>query len=130
MDLNQITVDVGDLERSAGFYELLGMRRIVWSPPRYARFEAASGSSTLSLHHAPDVRGGVALYFECDDVDAEVMRLKTTGLVFVCEPVDQSWRWREAWLRDPDGHKICIYHAGLDRRFPPWRLTVTGEEEK
>jgi hypothetical protein len=22
------------------------------------------------------------------------------------------WSWREAHLRDPDGHHLCFYHAG------------------
>jgi hydroxymethylpyrimidine/phosphomethylpyrimidine kinase len=34
----------------------------------------------------------------------------------------QSWLWREAWLRDPAGNAVCLYHAGANRRFPPWRL--------
>jgi len=130
MDLNQLTVDVTDLERSAKFYELLGMTCIVWSPPRYARFEAMSGSSTLSLHCADNISSSIALYFETDDVDSRVESLEAVGVIFESQPVDQTWRWREAWMRDPDGHRICIYHAGLDRRFPPWRISVDGEEKK
>lgn len=122
MDLNQITVDATDLNRSAAFYETLGLHRIVWSPPNYARYEAPNGSTTLSLHLVEEVRGGVALYFESDDMDSDVARLKAAGLSFETDPKDQTWRWREAWLRDPDGHRICIYHAGPDRRFPPWRV--------
>ena len=37
-------------------------------------------------------------------------------------PVDQDWLWREARLADPSGNIICIYHAGENRRFPPWRI--------
>ena len=37
-------------------------------------------------------------------------------------PTDQSWLWREAYLKDPDGNLICLYHAGANRRFPPWRI--------
>jgi hydroxymethylpyrimidine/phosphomethylpyrimidine kinase len=36
--------------------------------------------------------------------------------------VDQRWLWREAWLKDPAGNEICIYHAGENRRLPPWRI--------
>jgi hydroxymethylpyrimidine/phosphomethylpyrimidine kinase len=32
------------------------------------------------------------------------------------------WLWREARLRDPSGNEICLYHAGANRRFPPWRI--------
>lgn len=123
MDLNQITIDVSDLERSSRWYEALGLRKIVWSPPRYARFECPMGSATLSLHRAEGpIACGAALYFEVADVDARVASLEAAGLAFAGPPVDQSWRWREAWTRDPDGHRICIYRAGPERRFPPWRV--------
>lgn len=127
MDLNQVTLDVSDLERSAAFYERLGLKRIVWSPPRYARYECPSGSSTLSLHASETVAaGGAAIYFEVDNVDDAVARLTQSGLAFITPPADQRWRWREAWLADPDGRKVCIYHAGPDRRFPPWRVDGEG----
>ena len=37
-------------------------------------------------------------------------------------PLDRDWLWREARLTDPSGNVICIYHAGENRRFPPWRI--------
>jgi hydroxymethylpyrimidine/phosphomethylpyrimidine kinase len=39
MRLNQVTVPLVDYEASVAFYKLLGLRLIVDSPPRYARFE-------------------------------------------------------------------------------------------
>ena len=56
------------------------------------------------------------------DVDATVDELLHQGLVFDAEPVDQPWLWREAHLRDPAGNCLCIYHAGENRRNPPWRM--------
>lgn len=123
MDLNQITVPCDDYDASVNFYRLLGLRLIVDSPPRYARFETAAGT-TLSLH-ADAVsanRGGVVVYFEVDDVDARVSELVERGVTFETEPVDQDWLWREAYLRDPAGNRLCIYKAGQNRRFPPWRV--------
>ena len=38
-------------------------------------------------------------------------------------PTDQPWLWREAYLNDPDGNPLCLYHAGENRLNPPWRLT-------
>ena len=123
MDLNQITLSTANLENAAAFYEKLGLKRIVWSPPRYARFECMSGSSTLSLHHEDEAQvGGVAIYFETDRLDERVVELEQAGLRFDSQPEDKSWRWREAWLKDPDGHRVCLYFAGQDRRFPPWRI--------
>ena len=130
MDLNQVTLETSDLEKAAAFYETLGLKRIVWSAPRYARFECASGSSTLSLHYADDVTPqGTALYFETEALDAVVSALVEAGLRFDSLPEDKDWRWREAWLRDPDGRRLCLYHAGPDRRFPPWRVTEKAADD-
>lgn len=122
MDLNQVTIPCNDYDASVSFYRRLGLRQIVDSPPGYARFEADNGA-TFSLHHAVlTENSGVVVYFEVDDVDATVNRLKSKGLVFDQKAVDQSWLWREAYLRDPAGNRVCIYHAGENRRYPPWRL--------
>jgi len=122
MDLNQITIPCVDYDESVAFYTKLGLRQIVDSPPRYARFESSSGT-TLSIHEADATTlPTVTIYFEADDVDAQVSRLKADGLDFESDLVDQEWLWREAYLRDPAGNRLCIYHAGENRRFPPWRI--------
>jgi catechol 2,3-dioxygenase-like lactoylglutathione lyase family enzyme len=124
MKLNQVTVPALDLERSIAFYRTLGLKLIVKSA-EYARFEVGDGSDTFSLHLTADARGapnGPHIYFECEDLDARVGELKAKGIVFDSDPVDQRWLWREAWLTDPAGVKLCLYHAGEMRRFPPWRL--------
>ena len=123
MNLNQITLPCSDLAASVQFYRQLGFRQIVSSPPQYARFECDSGA-TFSLDLTPDRAGetGVVVYFEVDNVDAAVTRLKAAGLTFESDPVDQPWSWREAYLRDPAGNSLCIYSAGSYRRFPPNRL--------
>ena len=124
MRLNQVTAPCRDLDASIAFYRLFGLKLIVKSP-HYARFELPEGDATFSLHvtdgaiptaHAPH------LYFECADVDAEVARLKMAGAVFEHEPKLQTWLWYEAWLRDPAGNALCLYHAGENRKHPPWRI--------
>ena len=123
MDLNQVTVPCVDYEQSVAFYTTLGLHQIVASPPRYARFETASGT-TISIHlvkkNPPD--SNTTIYFEVEDVDAEVLRLKAAGLQFDGETQDQAWLWREARLRDPAGNRVCIFYAGENRRYPPWRI--------
>lgn len=123
MALNQVTLPATDLTRSVEFYERLGLRLIVDSVPRYARFECPDGGSTLSLHHVESVppEHGVTVYFESAGLDAKVKHLRAAGLD-VEDPVDQSWNWRETRVEDPDGNVICLYWAGQDRRFPPWRV--------
>ena len=121
MNLNQVTVQVADIPAARVFYETLGLTLIV-SSPHYARF-LCPGGATFSIHLASHVRAnGIAVYFECQDLDERVAALKTAGLAFNVDPVDQTWLWREAWLRDPDGNRICLYFAGDNRINPPWRL--------
>jgi RimJ/RimL family protein N-acetyltransferase/catechol 2,3-dioxygenase-like lactoylglutathione lyase family enzyme len=120
---NQATVPARDLERSIAFYATLGFRLIV-KAAHYARFEIGDGQATFSLHvgETEGAANGPHLYFECIDLDARVAELKSKGIVFDDGPVDQSWLWREAWLSDPAGNRLCLYWAGENRRFPPWRL--------
>lgn len=124
MNLNQVTVPCLDLEKSVDFYRRLGLRLIVHDPPRYARFECPSGNSSFSLHLADRVDSASApvVYFELEDIDQRVKDLEATGLVFDSAPRDQPWLWREAHIRDPAGNVLCLYHAGSNRLFPPWRL--------
>jgi len=123
VDLNQVTIPSQDYEASVKFYIRLGLRQIVDSPPRYARFETESGT-TLSIHQveSDSTSRGVVIYFEVADVDEVVETLGRKGLEFESAPVDQSWLWREAYLQDPYGNRVCIYHAGQNRRYPPWRI--------
>jgi len=124
MRLNQVTVPALDLARSIAFYQALGLKLIVESDS-YARFEVGDGTDTFSLHVTKDASGaanGPHVYFECDDLDARVAELKAKGIAFDNDPKDQSWLWREAWLTDPAGVKLCLYAAGENRRYPPWRL--------
>ncbi|MFN7929267.1 MAG: VOC family protein [Blastocatellia bacterium] len=62
------------------------------------------------------------IYFECERLDDVVAQLKQQGIAFDADPQDQSWLWREAYLRDPDGNVICLYWAGENRLNPPWRI--------
>ena len=114
--LNQVTLPRA--EASDAFYRALGLEQIVATDDaHYARFEAAGGA-TLST----EAGAAPTLFFECDDLDAEVTRLRAAGIVFDQFPTDQPWNWREARLTDPAGNALCLYQAGEHRRFPPWRL--------
>lgn len=125
MRLNQVTVATRDVERAIAFYRALGLRLIVHSP-HYARFVCPEGRSTFSVHLSDGpVASSTVVYFECDDLDERVAALKRDGLVFDADPADQSWLWREARLRDPDGNPVCLFHAGTNRIDPPWRVEST-----
>lgn len=123
--LNQVTVPITDLARSIEFYRGLGLLLIVRDESAgYARFLLPDGGSTFSVHlaDAPIAPSQVVIYFECDDLDARYARLSIAGYRFTSPPTDQTWLWREAMLVDPDGQQICLFHAGVNRTDPPWRL--------
>ena len=118
---NQVTVSVTNLEKSFEFYKRLGLLPIVKSP-HYARFIVPGNEATFSLHLADTVNSTTVIYFETSNVDETVKRLKNDGFQFAVEPANQVWQWREAYMQDPDGNKICIYYAGNVRLNPDWRL--------
>jgi hydroxymethylpyrimidine/phosphomethylpyrimidine kinase len=128
MRLNQVTVPLVDYAASVAFYRALGLKLIVDEPPRYARFECpdADGGepATFSIEQVEGWRGGdwPEIWFEVADVDAEAKRLVAAGIAIETPPETMSYLWRVMTVRDPAGNRVTIYHAGENRRFPPWRV--------
>lgn len=127
MRFNHVTLLVSDLERSKAFYRTLGLTQIVDVPPRYARFVFPGGDATLSVEVMEDqpapVTGSAQLFFQCEEVDAKVAELKAKGLTFYQDPADMFYLWREARLRDPDGHDVRLYADATGARLnPPWKI--------
>ncbi len=127
MNLNQVTLPATDVAAAIAFYQALGLKLIVHTGPHYARFECPDGDATFSVHRVegPVVPNGTVVYFECDDLDARVAELQARGVVFSQPPTDERWLWREARLSDPSGNTVCLYHAGRNRKHPPWRRADT-----
>lgn len=123
MNLNQVTIPSKDVVQAIAFYKKLGLKLIVHSHDGYARFECPDGDSTFSIHQVADlpIGFGVIVYFEVDDVSATINDLIAKGIEIDELPQEQSWLWREARLKDLDGNSIIIYHAGENRKNPPWR---------
>jgi catechol 2,3-dioxygenase-like lactoylglutathione lyase family enzyme len=125
MRLNQITVGSVDLAKSEEFYLALGLRLIVKDEEHYLRFECPVGEATFSVERVgsvpPDEQ--TTIYFESDDLDDVYSRLVDAGIRVDQPPQDMPWLWREARLLDPDGHHLCLFHAGEYRKNPPWRLS-------
>ena len=129
MILNQVTVGFLDYDHSLAFYQRLGLTQIVDSPPQYARFETPTGE-TFSIHAVEQI-GAVStmIYFECEELDTKVAELKSEGIAFDTQPINQDWGWREARLRDPAGNPLCLFYGGDNRRFPPWRIIHSTTEK-
>lgn len=124
MNLNQVTIYCKKPLETVEFYRKLGLQLIVDSLPRYARLVCPDGDATLSVHISDKdfSASNIVLYFECEDLDERVLHLKNAGLQFESDPSDQSWLWREAYLEDPNGNRICLFRAGENRQNPPWRV--------
>ena len=123
MNLNQVTLPAFDIVESIAFYEYMGFKKIVENES-YARFECPAGDATFSLEKvdAKPSSPGVVIYFEVDDVKDTYKKLTAKGYVFESAPRQEDWLWEEARLRDPSGNTICLYHAGENRKNPPWRI--------
>lgn len=124
VNLNQVTIYTDKPLETVAFYRKLGLELIVDSLPRYARLLCPDGDSTLSVHTSDEQfsKSNIMLYFECEDLDTKVSELKNKGLEFQQDPQDQTWLWRDAYLFDPNGNRICLFYGGENRKNPPWRV--------
>ncbi len=124
MNLNQVTLPSTNVEKAVEFYTKLGLHLIVDASPRYVRFELPNGESTLSIHKVDHVstENTPVIYFEDENLDVLVKKLQEKGIKFSQLPKSQTWLWREAHLKDPDGNKLILYKAGKNRKNPPWRI--------
>jgi len=129
--LNQVTLGAIDMAASVLFYQNLGLRLIVDSAPRYCRLEfpvqdAQTEPATLSLHEVDEswqpTSDWPLIYFEVDDVSKF---LKDKNLTPLDKAEMKSYLWFEADIEDPSRNRIRLYHAGDNRRFPPWRVKDT-----
>ena len=129
MKLNQITVGCLDYDKSVAFYRTLGLEQIVDASPRYARFETPTGE-TMSIHTVEQIGpASTVIYFECEALDETVSALEAKSIVFESPPKDESWKWREVRLYDPAGNALCLFSAGENRRFPPWRIDGVTQDQ-
>ncbi|MBK8365488.1 MAG: VOC family protein [Bacteroidetes bacterium] len=124
MNLNQITIPSLNLINAIAFYQKLGMKLIVNSLPRYARFQCPDGNATFSIHEVDvlPVGEGIWIYFECENLDEFVNKLIVKGISIDELPNDKPWLWREARIKDPDQNTLILYFAGENRLNPPWKI--------
>ena len=102
-----------DLPRALAFYaERLGFEERDRFPDEGAPgfVVVGLGSFSLGLTAVDEVEpaGRVGLWLYCDDVDAEIARLREEGVEIGKGPEDMDWGERVARVRDPDGNEIYI----------------------
>lgn len=118
---NHAMIYVRDPGPAVHFYmDLLGFELIDEYPGVYARLRAPNGDGTIALHKLepgasmPEGQG-IRLYFEVEDLQGFCKRLEDAGVRFTQLPKMMPWGWEHAYLDDPDGYEISLYHAGAKR---------------
>ena len=46
------------------------------------------------------------------------------GIEIETLPIDQTWLWREARLKDLDGNQLILFYGGRNRKNPPWKIIL------
>lgn len=127
MNLNQITLPSSNIAESIAFYKRMGFKQIVDSEA-YARFESIEGDATFSVEYSESISNlhAMVIYFEVENLTSTYNKLLKKGISFNGLPEKEPWLWEEVRLTDPTGNEICIYHAGSNRKNPPWRIGGKG----
>lgn len=119
--LNRIIVSTASIAPSLAFYrDIVGLG----GPSQLSDVGGADGPAAavgfatltvadgveLLLHERPAVPSdtSVAASFVVPDVDAVVRSWEAEGGVVVDQPSDRPWGERQAVVRDPDGHLVCL----------------------
>jgi lactoylglutathione lyase len=107
--LQTIVLYVAEVERAARFYrDQLGLEQVYEDEGRLA---LQCGPTRLFLHPTEESERGpwnVELYFQVDDVDDAVSRLRAHGVGVLLEPTDEPWGERNAGILDPDGYPVYL----------------------
>jgi predicted enzyme related to lactoylglutathione lyase len=112
--LGQVHISVTDIEASVAFYrDVLGIRHLFTVPGQaMAFFQSGDVRLYLGVPTSPEYRSTCVLYFNVDDLDAEVARLEGERVAIHDRPHlvhrDGSEELWMSGLTDPDGHHIIL----------------------
>jgi catechol 2,3-dioxygenase-like lactoylglutathione lyase family enzyme len=110
-----------DLARSQTFYEqVVGLRLSPDTIPNHLLFECGDGTTLLVYGRpAPSKADHTQVRFWTDDVEHDVRRLESRGVVFedydfpTLKTVDHvattSGIGKSAWFKDPDGNTLALF---------------------
>lgn len=113
-----IALQVGDLDRSAEFYETrLGLRRAAFSPPHAVVFDtkpiAFAVREPLPGFDPAEVRpwagAGVVLWIQVDDAQQMHDELTSAGVPIIAPPTESPFGLMFV-IRDPDGYAVTLHN--------------------
>jgi lactoylglutathione lyase len=110
--IQTVVLNVSDVPAAAAFYEgRLGLDRVY---ENRGRIGLQCGEVRILLHPSESAPArdaapwNVELYFEVDDVDETIARLRREGVGVLAEPADEPWGERDAAVLDPDGYPVYL----------------------
>lgn len=113
MQLNLISLKVDNWDLMVKFYqEVLGMKPIVLEHDhKYGWLDA--GGVRLSIYEKKGLpqaeNARLSLQFQVEDIEKEILRLKSLGCEFFDKQLNTGEAYRLASFRDPEGNPIAIY---------------------
>ena len=109
LTLNLLVIRSPDIDRSARFYQLLGLvftkHAHGTGPVHYA---AELGSAVFEIYPRGDEKDSTSrtrLGFRVPNLDQTIATLQQSGAKIVSSPKDTAWG-RRAVVDDPDGHRV------------------------
>ena len=113
--ISAVTLAVGDMARSVGFYRTAGFELLYGGPDRdFTSFRVGEGYLNLTRREGYEGRWWGRVIFYVADVDAAYRQVIEGGLAPDTSPQDAPWGERYFHLTDPDGHELS-FAAPLER---------------
>jgi uncharacterized protein len=111
-------IPAGDADRAQQFYEQL----FGWSFQKYEgeidyRVTQASGDPGGGLWASPSDDRGVLVYFDTDDIDAQIARVRELGGEVEEKQAVPGMGWA-ASCKDPEGNPIGLWQTDESARAP------------
>ncbi|RZQ60406.1 VOC family protein [Amycolatopsis suaedae] len=123
---SRILLKPRDHERSVAFYrDTLGLA-VYRTFPGGTVFFLGQGLLEIVGTGEAGPTADVALWLQVRDVAATVHELSVAGATIEREPRREPWGLDEAWISDPDGHRIVLVEIPADH---PLRTDVRPQQE-
>ena len=111
MKLYMTELSVTDIAKSLAWYrDKLGLHvRVNDTDKKYVQFDAGGQLSLREHHDTGKVDSQSIVYFEVENLTAELARLSKLNIVPDDDTTESEEGYRRAILRDPDGHRIGLF---------------------